>query len=66
MTWGLFVFIVVHILNFLGLVVDYMLYSLEWPTITYTVYHKPWLGFVIILPQVFALIGLVEHFYGNS
>ena len=66
MTIGLWLFIIVHVLNFLGLLLDYVLYQLEFATITYIVEHNRWIGIPILGLQFLSLLGLAEHFYGSD
>ncbi len=60
---GFCLFITVLVLNVLGLLLDWYLYSHGHATITQHVWKHPWLGAPIVGLQLAGLFGLVLHFY---
>lgn len=62
---GLLTFIVVQILNMIGLLFDLWLCYCEYLTITEWVWKIPAIGIFIILVQLVGLGGLIVHFYGK-
>lgn len=66
-TVGLVVFVVVVVLNVVGLLVDFILILLGMTTITEVVCCRAWwLGAVIIAVQVVGVVGLAYHFHLGS
>jgi hypothetical protein len=65
-SWGLTVFIAVHVLNAAGLGIDAALLLFHRPTITGLVIRYPWAGMPILLLQGLGFVGLVIHFYGRN
>ncbi len=66
MTGGLWVFLVVQVLNVTGLLLDLALYAGGHRTISSLVWTYPTLGLPIIAAQIAGLIGLLNHFYGGE
>lgn len=63
MNTGLFLFIVSVVLNVLGLLLDWFLWSMGWQTITDRV-RTDWIVAVPIIEiQLIGLFGLIIHFF---
>ena len=60
---GLWVFVVVTLLNTAGLLLDLMLLAMQQPTITERVWENKVLAVPILLVQVVGLAGLAVHFF---
>jgi hypothetical protein len=62
-TIGLITFIVICIINIVGLLVDSTLVLIGWPTVTSHVVSNWWLGIPIVVIQLVAAVSLLVHFY---
>ncbi len=64
MTFGLWVFITVVVVNVLGLLVDLYLILEDLPTITELAKQHVWFEIAIVFVEIAGILGLVSHFRG--